>query len=222
MNDRRFNSQEDWLPPGRRETGESTRQASAATPAPEGPGFGIGVRIRHARMARGLRLREVAAKADCSESLLSKIENDKVEPSLSVLRRIAAALDITVGQLFARPNEVAGVVSRSGARPVVTMDPLRQGFGLQMERLIVHDPGHLLQGSIHVVAPQGGSEGLITHAGEEVGYVIEGQLELTVGDQTFLLAEDDSFFFRSELPHGYRNPGPGRTRVIFINTPPSF
>jgi transcriptional regulator with XRE-family HTH domain len=222
MNSHHSNPPDDRLAPARRETGESTGQRSAATPASEGPGFGIGVRIRHARMARGLRLREVAAKADCSESLLSKLENDKVEPSLSVLRRIAGALDITVGELFARPNEVSGVVSRSGARPVVTMDPLRQGFGLQMERLIVHDPGHLLQGSIHIVAPLGGSEGLITHAGEEVGYVIEGQLELMVGDQTFLLAEDDSFFFRSELPHGYRNPGPGQTRVIFINTPPSF
>jgi transcriptional regulator with XRE-family HTH domain len=222
MNNRHPNPRDDRLVPDRRETGESTGQGSAATPASESPGFGIGVRIRHARMTRGLRLREVAAKADCSESLLSKIENDKVEPSLSVLHRIAGALNITVGELFAKANEAAGVVSRSGARPVVTMDPLRQGFGLQMERLIVHDPRHLLQGNIHIVAPHGGSEGLISHAGEEVGYVIEGQLELTVGDQTFLLGEDDSFFFRSELPHGYRNPGPGRTRVIFINSPPSF
>lgn len=219
MNNHRLSPRKDRLVPDRRETGEG---AGPQAPASEGQGFGIGVRIRHARMTRGLRLREVAAKADCSESLLSKIENDKVEPSLSALHRIAGALDITVGELFAKPNEAAGVVSRSGARPVVTMDPLRPGFGLQMERLIVHDPGHLLQGNIHIVAPLGGSEGLISHAGEEVGYVIEGQLELTVGDQTFLLGVDDTFFFRSELPHGYRNPGPGRTRVIFINTPPSF
>jgi mannose-6-phosphate isomerase-like protein (cupin superfamily) len=43
-----------------------------------------------------------------------------------------------------------------------------------------------------------------------------------VGEETFLLEQDDSFCFRSERPHGYRNPGPGRARVIFINTPPSF
>lgn len=182
----------------------------------------IGPRIRNARMTRGLRLREVATKAECSESLLSKIETNKVQPSLNTLHRIADALGITVGELFAEHTEAAGIVARSGKRPVLTMDPLRQGFGLQMEHLIDHDANHLLQGSIHVVAPGGGTEGMITHEGEEVGYVIEGQLELTVGDQTFLLGSDDSFCFRSKIPHGYRNPGPGRARVIFINTPPTF
>lgn len=196
--------------------------AMTVVPPPEAQGIKLGVRLRHARMTRGLRLREVAAKAECSESLLSKIENDKALPSLNALHRIAEALGITVGELFAKPNEPQGVVSRSGERPVVTMDPLRQGFGLKMERLIAYDPGHLLQGSIHIVAPGGGSEGLIAHEGEEVGYVIEGQLDLTVGDQTYRLGADDSFCFRSEIPHGYRNPGPGPTRVIFINTPPSF
>lgn len=196
--------------------------AAVVAPAAAADGVKIGVRVRHARLARGLRLREVADAAECSESLLSKIENDKVAPSLNVLHRIADALGITIGELFAKPNEPTGTISRSGQRPVVTMDRLRQGLGLQMERLIAYDPGHLLQGSIHVVAPGGGSDGLITHGGEEVGYVIEGQLELTVGEQTYLLRTDDSFCFRSEIPHGYRNPGPGRTRVIFINTPPTF
>ncbi len=210
---------------GRGKTGAGRRERAAATgvvPPFEDHGIKIGVRIRHARMTRGLRLREVAARAECSESLLSKIENDKVLPSLNALHRISEALGITIGELFAKPNEPAGVVSRSGERPVVTMDPLRQGSGLQMERLIAYDPGHLLQGSIHVVAPGGGSDGMITHEGEEVGYVIEGRLELTVGGQSYMLGTDDSFCFRSELPHGYRNPGPGRARVIFINTPPSF
>lgn len=182
----------------------------------------VGLRIRHARLNRGLRLRELAEQVGCSESLLSKIENDKLLPSLNVLHRISERLGLTVGQLLSKANEPQSIVSRAGERPTVNIDPLRRGYGLVMERLIPYHPSHLLQASIHVVEPDGGSLGLITHEGEEVGYVIEGRLELTVGDQTWLLERDDSFCFRSEQPHGYRNPGPTRTRVIFINTPPSF
>ena len=91
-----------------------------------------------------------------------------------------------------------------------------------MERLIPYDASHLLQGNIHIVSPGGGSEGALSHDGEEVGFVIEGTLELTVGGETYLLQAEDSFSFRSRLPHSYRNPGTVRTRVIFINTPPSF
>ena len=200
---------------------EATGELTTAQ-AQTSPEIRVGLRLRHARMMRGLRLRELAEQVGCSESLLSKIENDKVTPSLSMLHRIGDRLGLTVGQLFTTANEVEQVVSRRGERPVVEVDPLRRGSGLKMERLISYDLHHLLQGSVHVVEPGGASDGLISHEGEEVGYVIEGRLQLTVGEETFLLEQDDSFCFRSERPHGYRNPGPGRARVIFINTPPSF
>lgn len=188
----------------------------------DGPPLRIGVRIRHARRTHGLRLQDVARIVGCSESILSKIENDKALPSLTMLHRIAEALGTTVGRLCAQPDEADGVVSRAGERPAVTIDPLRKGHGLRMERLIPYDPARLLQGNIHIIAPGGGSDGAISHAGEEVGFVLEGCLELTVAGQTFRLECEDSFSFRSELPHSYRNPGRERARVIFVNTPPSF
>lgn len=190
--------------------------------ADQKPDMRIGLRLRHARLGRGLRLRDVAALAGCSESMVSKIENDRAAPSLAVLHRVTEALGLTVGELFSRTHEVGRVVSRPGERPVVEIDPLRSGSGIRMERLIPHGPAHLLQGSIHIVEPGGGSDGMITHDGEEVGYVIEGALELTVGDQAYALSEGDSFVFRSEAPHGYRNVGTVPARVIFINTPPTF
>ncbi len=53
-------------------------------------------------------------------------------------------------------------------------------------------------------------------------YVLDGRLELFVGEETFLVEGGDSFCFRSELPHGYRNAGAGEARLILINTPPTF
>lgn len=182
--------------------------------------FNIGTRLKHARMARGLRLKDVGKAAHCSESLVSKLENNRIQPSLNVLYRICEALGLTFGELFATP-EPQGIV-REGERVVVELDHVRRGQGIRLERLIPQSRGHLLQGYVHVVAPGGGSEGLITHEGEEVAYVLEGEVEILLGEDVYRLGAGDSFCYRSEVPHGYRNVGAGESRIIFINTPPTF
>ena len=53
--------------------------------------------------------------------------------------------------------------------------------------------------------PGGGSEGVIQHEGEEFGYVLDGEIELTVDNRNYQLREGDSFYFRSERPHSYNN-----------------
>jgi len=73
-----------------------------------------------------------------------------------------------------------------------------------------------------VIEPRANSDEQISHAGEELGYVIEGELELTLDDTLYLLQPGDSFYFPSTVPHSYRNPGKLVTRVLWINTPPTF
>ena len=100
---------------------------------------------------------------------------------------------------------------------------LRQNAdGVVLERLIPQTRNALLQVNIHQVVPGGGSHGLIAHVGEEMGYVLDGMLDLTVGDQVCRLLKGDSFFFPSEEPHGYSNPGSDTARILWVNTPPTF
>ena len=184
--------------------------------------YAIGTRLRHARLMRGLRMKDVADAAGCSESLVSKIENNRLEPSLQVLHKLCAVLKIGLGDLFTAQDQDFPVVTRAGKRSIVEMDPLRRGHGIAMERVIPYDKSHLLQSNIHIVAPGGSSFGLISHEGEEVGYLIAGEIELYVGDEAYQLAAGDTFCFRSEIRHGYRNRGKTEARVLFVNTPPTF
>ena len=73
-----------------------------------------------------------------------------------------------------------------------------------------------------IIEPGGHTAGVLQHQGEEVGYVMEGQLELTINREVHLLNAGDSFYFPSDLPHEYRNPGKTRMRAVWINTPPTF
>src|SRR5580693_4062127 len=77
---------------------------------------GLGVQLRHARLVKGLRLKDLADLANCSESMISKIENNKSSPSLNTLHRIARALDTSVAELLQDRSTIGQVVHRKGER----------------------------------------------------------------------------------------------------------
>lgn len=183
---------------------------------------GLGTRLKLARQTRGLTLKALSLAASCSESLLSKIENGKASPSLPMLHRIVKVLDKNIGWFFEEGHGEEGIVFRAGTRPVLTLDPLRRGKGVALERIIPYSPGHLLQCNIHHLEVGGESAGPIQHVGEEVGYVIAGDVELIVGDRHFRLTGGDAFAFSSELPHHYRNAGTHRASIFWVNTPATF
>jgi transcriptional regulator with XRE-family HTH domain len=182
----------------------------------------LGPRIKLARQMRGLTLKGLADEAGCSESLLSKIENSKSHPSLPMLHRIVQALAINIGWLFAEVDGEEGMIFRAGARPLIALDPLRRGEGISLERIVPYSSGHLLQCNIHHIEVGGESAGPIQHVGEEVGYVLGGRVELLIASKRFELNPGDSFVFKSELPHSYRNIGDQPASIFWVNTPATF
>jgi len=182
----------------------------------------LGTRIRHARLARGLTLQAMAKAIDCSVSTLSKIENRKSNPSITMLHKICMALGINMAVLFAEGEDGCAVVMRATERPVI--ETKHHGHGIVLQRLVPSKPGSLLQGNLHVIEPGGYSTEGLQHAGEEMGYVLEGVLELKLDGKTYIVQEGDSFFFRSDTKHSYGNPSSSKraTRVIWVNTPPTF
>jgi transcriptional regulator with XRE-family HTH domain len=181
----------------------------------------LGLKVRHARHVRGLTLKDLAVAAECSESMLSKIETNRVTPSLPLLQRLTTALGINIAALFDE-KAAEGPIARAGNRPLIEVDTLRSGPGIMLERLIPYSEAHLLQANIHIVAAGGSSNGTISHLGEEIGYVLQGSLDLNIDGNSYHLAEGDSFYFRSDIPHGYRNPGSETAKILWINTPPTF
>ncbi|MGE0800898.1 MAG: cupin domain-containing protein [Lautropia sp.] len=186
--------------------------------------IGLGLKLKHARLSRRLTLRELAAEIDCSVSFLSKVENDHIKPSFVTLHRLVRALDINVASLFVEERQPDGPVSvfRESARPVIQLDSHGRKGGIKLERLVPAALSILLEANIHEVSPGAGSRGFISHRGEEMGYVLQGQLELTVEKKSVLLNPGDVFFFASEKPHGYVNRGKVVARILWVNTPPSF
>ncbi len=155
-------------------------------------------------------------------SMLSKIETEQATPSLRILHRIAAALETSIADLFSAPEASLVTTYREGERPVVLLRCRKGTPAIRLERLAPALPGQIVDGNIHVLEPGAESGGDITHAGEEIGYVLEGRVELLIAGRAYDFAAGDSFHFNSELPHSYRNLADGVSRILWVNTPTTF
>ena len=178
----------------------------------------LGARIRALRSGRHETLRQLAARAAVTESFLSQVERGVASPSIASVQRIARALDTSIAELFAT-DESAGTVVRVHDRRKIVY----QGLGAVDEFLTSGLDGRL-QVILSTIEPGGGTgdEPYAHDSDEEVVIVLEGRLELWVGDERHVLEAGDSVTYSSRLKHGNRNIGGTTAVVLFCLTPPSF
>jgi transcriptional regulator with XRE-family HTH domain len=182
--------------------------------------YRFGDKLRTVRERKSLTLREVAEKAGVSESLVSQIERNRVSPAIDTLLAIVDALEIDIEYLFSDyRRERAVKIVRAGERQIVSRPgvvyerfaPLdgtpAGGEGIEAYELEL-EPG----------ASTGNDE--YGHEGSELGVVVEGRAELSVGARKYVLEPGDSASFASDFPHKLRNTGAGALRVFWVLTPP--
>ena len=177
----------------------------------------LGEKLRQMRKQQGLTLRQVAKRAECSASYLSMVENGKLDPSISRLKKIAEGLGCTIREIF-QEARAEKIIIRRRERQKVRFPASK----LTIEILVPQLPSKLMDARLAVVAPGGGSEGDYHHPGEEFGLVMKGMLELIVNGVKYTLHQGDSFYFPSPLSHSFHNPGQEDTQILWVNCPPSW
>jgi len=182
----------------------------------------VGMQVRDLRKARRMSLKQLGEASGLSIGLLSQIERGTSSPSIRSLHALSTALGVAPIWFFndgkLPPQHERTTVVRRGAGRRLNLPTKRL-----VKELITPDLSGTLQMLIVSIEP-GGSTGSDSywHDGEECGYVLEGTLDLWVGDDYFRLEKGDSFRFLSERPHQSYNPGKTRTRVIWVTTPPFY
>jgi transcriptional regulator with XRE-family HTH domain len=195
--------------------------AGEAIEDPEGLAL-IGHKIRDLRRAKKLTLARIAAATGLSIGHLSQVERGISTPSVRHLQQIAAALGVRIGWFFdgddPAPSAERGVIVRAQRRKALNFS----GLGIT-DYLLSPNLSGKLELLLCELAPGAESgEEYYSHEGDEAGLILEGSLELWVGDNHYMLNVGDSFTFASTSPHRYRNPGGVPTRVVWVITPPSY
>jgi transcriptional regulator with XRE-family HTH domain len=176
----------------------------------------LGDKLRAARRRRGLSLREASSLAGLSVSHLSAIERGARNISLAGLQRLAVALGISVSDLFGSSSG-SGRLVHAGRRPVLDTGDRR----VRVESLAVG--AQLLEPHLYVVQSGGGSEGSYQHDGEEMVYVLQGEVEFWLNElERHVVRSGDCLTFPSSLRHRWRNCGAGRLEMLWVNTPITF
>jgi transcriptional regulator with XRE-family HTH domain len=185
----------------------------------------IGERLREARNRQGLTVREIARQIGVSPSLISQIERDKVNPSVSTLWGLVTVLGLTMGELFSEtepsagpqpasvPRSPSGPMTVPGKRAVINLET-----GVHWERLTAEtDP---LVEFLTVEYPPGAAScdenSLVRHGGKEYGYVTEGRLGVRVGFDEFELAPGMAISFDASMPHRLWAIGAQPARALWI------
>ncbi|MFC7704516.1 helix-turn-helix domain-containing protein [Plastorhodobacter daqingensis] len=184
-------------------------QSSDTPPTPQ-----FGGRIRELRRKAGLTLQALADEAGISVGFLSQVERDKATPSLGTLASLAAALGVGVNWFIAAPRP-ADAVTRAGARAQFSL----ADSSLVYERLDTHLPGGTLS-SLIVHLPRGYASEVTRHTGEEMIFVLDGEIRQTLGDAVILLGPGDSLHFMGDTPHSFANVGAGPARLLWTGTSP--
>ncbi|HEX8914040.1 MAG TPA: XRE family transcriptional regulator, partial [Humisphaera sp.] len=186
------------------------------TPPPV-PSSVVAARLRWFRTERGLRLEDVAKRAGYTKGFLSKIEHGKASPPMATLLRVAAALGVDADVLFAPDAGVAPDASvHTAAGQGVPVRDDTAGPGRALLALAANRHHKLMEPFVVTLEPgQASAERRLTYPGEEFVYVLDGELDYAVGDETFSLKPGDGLYFNATRPHGAVARG-GKARFVRV------
>lgn len=179
----------------------------------------IATRLRELRDAQGLTLAALAERSGVSRSSISSIERGESSATATVLDRLSAALGVTLASLFDKPTDAPSPVSRPDTQPVWT-DPV-SGYVRRNLSPLTWSPIQLVEVSF----PAGQRIAYETTARNTDVYqqiwIIDGRLELTLGDTPWQLGTGDCLAMKLDQPVSFYNPGdkPVRYLVALVTQP---
>jgi transcriptional regulator with XRE-family HTH domain len=178
----------------------------------------IGKKIKALRRENRMTLQQLGDESGLTASYISQIERDQTSPSIASLKKIAEAFNVRIVDFFVGGSEEEPVVMAPGERLRVSL----KGWRAHIQQLVKTVSGKRMQPFHTVIEPGGGSRDPYSHAGEEFGIILEGNLTLTVGEKVYSVPEGHSFYYSSLIPHSWTNKGKTRTVVVWVVSPPSW
>lgn len=178
----------------------------------------LGSRLKAARKKAGLSQRLLARRSGVSNGTISLIEQNKISPSVSSLKRLLDTVSMSLGEFFDDKGEEketfffrAKELTEFGAGKVFFS---QVGANLPDRQLQILRERYLPKGDT--------GKTKLSHAGEEGGIILSGQIEVAVGDQVAVLSAGDAYYFDSNIPHRFRNRGDEECEIVSVCTPPTF
>ena len=172
----------------------------------------VAANAREIREHKGLTLDRAAALTGVSRSMLAQIEKGEVNPTISVLWRMANGYKVSFTSLVENRSDAASVLRLSDSEPLVEDDGRYLNYPI-----FPFDESRLFE-TYRIVIKAGGALSAQAHlkGAEEYITVFSGRVEIRAGEDSFLLSKGDSIRFAADQPHAYKNAGEDTAELSMI------
>lgn len=177
----------------------------------------IGKRMKELRVFYGLTQQELADRAELTKGFISQLERNQNTPSVSTLLDIIQCLGTTPAEFFAEDGPEQIVFKKEDY-----FEKTNDELHMAIEWIVPNAQKNSIEPIRLTLKPNGKSEELLPHEGEEFGYVIKGSVRLVFGTQRYTLHAGETFSFSSTKRHYLENTGKHDAVVLWVTTPPSF
>ena len=175
----------------------------------------IGSKLKELRQLNNLTLEELASRSELTKGFLSQVERNLTSPSISTLEDILEALGTSLSSFFAEQKEEQIVFQ--------TQDFFVDEREDHTVEWIVPNAQKNDMEPILLTLPQGGkSQKMNAHSGQEFGYVLQGEVQMTLADKTYTIKEKETFYLDGKQCHYLENKQKKEAKVLWITNPPCF
>lgn len=176
----------------------------------------LGKRLRELRQKQGLSLIELAKLSGQQIATLSRIEHDRMTGTVATHAKVAYFLNISLSEFY------KGIIVESNPLKAPSEEEIPEVVtqGSATAQLLTKNIStKKLLPTLLAIEPEGEtakekSESIT----EEFVYVLKGSVEITVGDKTHKLAEDNAFYFNANEPHYFKNLRKTKAKLICVRT----
>ena len=177
----------------------------------------LGQKIREYRQRRGISLRELGENTGLTAAFLSQLENDQTSPSINSLQKIATALRVPMFSFLDDDAQTEEVV-RAGQRKQLSFPEPYLTYEI-LTHNINHQIGAFL---IHLMPGQTNKTQKLFSPTEEIVYILQGEMEIFLGERRYQLKVGDSIFYEGSQLMGFSSIGEEELIAICAMTPPAL
>ncbi len=178
----------------------------------------IGANLRRLRISLNLTQEELADRAELSKGFISQVERNLTSPSIATLIDLLECLGSSLESFFSRQVEEKVVFRKEDLFEKVDEEELK---GV-ITWLVPSAQKNTMEPILVELGPQGRTQVMAPHDGEEFGYVLQGTVQLVIGANQHKVQAGESFCLHPREPHHLVNTGKRPARFLWVSTPPSF
>lgn len=181
----------------------------------------IGKTVRKLRQVKGWSLAELSKYSGVALSTLSRIETGRMTGTLESHVRVARALGVRLAELYTALDPAGPATELHRAE-----EPGRPSYsGREAHfRLLTRSSlqKQMLPAQLQLPPHKKTSREKSPEGTEKFVYVLKGQLEVSVEEETIKLKLGDALYFRASLPHHFTNPGTAPVLALCVSAPPAL